>query len=242
MTTAPEFERYEVPDAPRVRKAIKAALSDFFFNSWRLVPANIVWGIGLIVVVLLALTAPLLGLFALVTLALPTVGIFRVAALAAREQPVTVGDSISAWREFLRPALAVGAVIGATAIVLVFNMVSGFASMHPLGWGLATMAAWGFAALFAFSVAVWPLIADPVRDGEPLRARVELAGAVIVRSPGAYLGLMIVLFVIIVASTVAAAALLTISMSFIALVACRYVLPAADRLEGRRTKSVPTAE
>jgi hypothetical protein len=41
-------------------------------------------------------------------------------------------------------------------------------------------------------------------------------------------------------SIVAIAAIATVSAAYAALVTCRYVLPAADRLEGRR--SVPVVE
>ena len=46
-------------------------------------------------------------------------------------------------------------------------------------------------------------------------------------------GLAIVCGVVLIASAIAFAALITISVAFVALVACRYVLPAADRLEAR---------
>jgi hypothetical protein len=43
----------------------------------------------------------------------------------------------------------------------------------------------------------------------------------------------VVIAAILVASTLAFAALVTISVAYCALVACRYVLPAADRLDAR---------
>ena len=61
--------------------------------------------------------------------------------------------------------------------------------------------------------------------------------------------LTLVLAVILAASTVVFAALLTVSVALCAFIACRYVLPAADRLEaqlarrgdgsGRRRRAAP---
>ena len=58
---------------------MRAAAIDFYFNSWRLVPANLVWSVLLLAVLFAALVwLPLLLL--LVVLALPTAGMFRIAA------------------------------------------------------------------------------------------------------------------------------------------------------------------
>ena len=230
-----------VPAAPTVRGVLRTALNDFFYNSWRLVPANVIWGAGLIIVLGLSVLAPLIGLIALFALALPTAGIFRLAALISRSEPVSLSDAIRAWRQFLVPALATGVVVGGAAIVLVFNILSGFLSAELIGWAFATLALWGFAALISVALAFWPLLVDPVRQSEPLRARIQLAAAVILSSPGRFVGLLLVVSAITVISTILFAALLSVTIAYVALVMCRYVLPAADRLEGRRTDPEPVA-
>jgi hypothetical protein len=53
----------------------------------RLVTANVVWGAGLIVVVFVGLVWPLGWLLLLPLLALPTAGIFRLAARIVRVAP-----------------------------------------------------------------------------------------------------------------------------------------------------------
>ena len=58
-------------------------------------------------------------------------------------------------------------------------------------------------------------------------------------APMRYLGLMLICGAILVVSTIAFAALLSISLAFVALLLCRYVLPTADRLEGRATYVEP---
>lgn len=183
--------------------------------------------------------APLFALPALLLLSLPTAGVFRLAALIAREQPTAFTDSLDAWRRYLSAALVTGALVGGTALVLMLNLVVGFASGNPVGWAFGTLAAWGLLAIGSVALAFWPLLVDPLRDGQPLRTRVWLAGAVVFASPVRYGLLMLVLAFVVVASTIAFAALITVSIAFVALALCRYVLPAADRLEGRRTKLIP---
>ena len=202
-------------------------------------PANAIWGMGLLIVIALAfsyLTAMPLG-FGL--LAFPTAGIFRLAALIARDRPTAFSDSLDAWRAFARPILLIGVVVGVGTTVLVFNMVFGFSSTDPVGWLFATLALWGFLALWAVALAFWPLLVDPLRQGEPLSARLRLAVTVILVAPGRYVALMLLVWVFLIVSAILLAALLTVSVAFVALVMARYVLPLADRIEARATLLVP---
>jgi hypothetical protein len=65
---------------PRLGTVVRAAVSDYYFNSMRLVPANLVWGFALALIVLIGMVSPLLSLTLLPLLALPTAGVFRIAA------------------------------------------------------------------------------------------------------------------------------------------------------------------
>lgn len=219
--------------------AIRGALSDFFFNSWRLVPANAIWGAGLLLVIALVFSYLAAVPLAFGLLAFPTAGIFRLAALIARDRPAAFSDSLDAWRAFLMPILLIGGVIGVGTTVLVSNMVFGFSSTDPVGWLFATLALWGFLALWAVLLAFWPLLMDPLRQGEPLSDRLRLAVTVILVAPGRYVTLMLLTWVFLLLSTILLAALLTVSVAFVALVVSRYVLPLADRIESRATLIVP---
>lgn len=202
-------------------------------------PANVVWGAGFLGVLALVFVAPLFALPALVLLSLPTAGVFRLAALIAREQPTAFTDSLDAWRRYLSAALVTGALVGGAVLILTINLLVGLTSGNPVGWMLGTLAAWGLLAIGSVALAFWPLMMDPLREGQPLRGRLWLSGAVVFASPLRYGLLTLVLALIVVASTIAFAALVTVSIAFVALVLCRYVLPAADRLEGRRTTLIP---
>jgi hypothetical protein len=229
---------YRIPDAPTVGGSVRAALVDFFYNSWRLVPANAIWGAGLLALIVLFFAWPLAALPLLVVLALPAAGVFRLATLIVRERPVAFSDALSAWREFLRPALISGAALSFITLVLGTNIVIGFASAEPIGWGIATAALWGLVATWAVALPYWPLLLDPVRAGTPMRDTLRLAGALVLVSPVRFLALFGVVAIVFVASAVFFAALLTISIAFIALLLAHYTLPAADRLEQRQTHAI----
>ncbi len=231
-------ERYVVPAAPRLAGAARSALSDFYFNSWRLVPANGVWGIGLLGLLFLSsLWWPFLLL--LPFLAVPAAGVYRLAALIAREESAAFSDALEAYGGYLRPALLVGAAATVITAVLLVNLVSGLTSDSPLGWAVGTGAFWGLAVLSSWLVVVWPLVVDPRRTDMALGARFRLAGVLVLAFPLRFGALTLLTIVLLAVSTVLFAALLTLTVAYCALVGCRYVLPAADRFEGRATKFVP---
>ena len=97
----------------------------------------------------------------------------------------------------------------------------------------ATLAGWGAVALLIYAAVVWPLLADPARATAPVRERAQLAGYVVLAAPFRMFALTVVVMVVTVVSTIAFAALVTISVAFVALVACHMVLPDTDRLVER---------
>ena len=221
-----------LPTAPSLGGAVRAAAGDAYYHSWRLLPANVVWAAAAILVLATILVAPL-GLLLIPLLALPTAGVFRVTTRIARGASVSFWDAVDAWRTDVLSTLAIGiAVAGATA-ALGANVVTGLASGSPLGWGLATLAGWGLVALWLLAWTAWPILLDPDRADRPVSARLRLAALLVLAHPLRVGALALALALFLAASTVAVVALGTISVAFAALVASRYVLPAADRLEAR---------
>ncbi|MDO8484468.1 MAG: hypothetical protein Q7S35_05935, partial [Candidatus Limnocylindrales bacterium] len=164
----------------------------------------------------------------------PTAGIFRVAARIVRNDgDVSFRDALAASRAGARPTLLLGLAFVATILILGSNLVVGLTGSEPAGWMIGTFAAWGLIVLWCGAIVAWPLIVDPLRAQRPLTERLRLAGTLVLAHPVRFGALGAVVAVIGVVSAVLTAALLTISVAFIALVACRYVYPAADRLEGR---------
>jgi hypothetical protein len=212
--------------------ALRAASVDFYYHSIRLVVANLVWGVAFFALwSLTVMGAPILGLLVAPLLAVPWVGVVRLAGFIARGEDVVLSDAFRAYREHLAPALAAGAVTTAAVALLGWNIVTGLGSGGPLGWAFATLAGWGLAILVAVSLAFWPLLADPVRGRRPLVETARLAALVVLAYPLRMAGLGLVAGLAGVVGTIAAAAIVTFALAWIALAACRVVLPMADRLE-----------
>jgi hypothetical protein len=208
---------------PRVGAIVRAAGTDLYFNSWRLVPANVAWAIGLIVVIVAALAWPP-ALLALPALAVPVAGIHELAALIVRGEPVSFGDFSAGMRRNAWPALALGYGAAALAIVLATNVVSGLLAGGLPGWPIA---------VGTFLVAAWPLLADPQRAQQPAPQRLRLAVTVCLARPGRMLAFAAGIWLFLAISLIAFAAIAMVSVAVAALVATRFVVPIADALEGR---------
>jgi hypothetical protein len=228
--------RAEALDLPReipLGGAIRLALTDFYFNSIRLVAANVLWGAAVAIVALVGFVWPLGGLVLTPLLAIPTVGVFRLAALIVRDGHASFRDAVGASRDFVGPALVLGVASVVAALVLGTNTLVGLTQPEPLGWFIGTFAAWGLVVLWCGALLAWPLFVDPHRADDSVRGRLRLVGLLLVAYPGRFALLGIVIGILAVVSAVLLAALLTISVSYIALVLCRYVYPMADRFEAR---------
>jgi hypothetical protein len=222
-----------LPQAPSLGGALRAAAGDFFFNSWRLVPANLLWALSLVVVALSWLLLPPLGLLVAVVTVLPTAGMFRLAALIARGEPASFSDATDAIHDQPLPRLGIGLMVVIAALVLLTNLASGVLSGSPLGWALATLAAWGLLAGWCWLFAFWPILLDPRRPSAGMSAAARLAALLLLAHPVRLALLGLVLAVLLTISLAALVALLTVSFAFAALASAHYVLPAADRLEAR---------
>lgn len=224
---------------PSLGRAVREAAVDFYYNSWRLVPANVAWaavGLGILVV-----GGPgLVGLALAPLLALPTVGLFAMAARLARGQPTSFGDFGAGIRASWRAALVVGAGSVAAALVCTTNLLTGLGSDEPVGWFVAASAFWGDVGLAIGLPAIWSILGDPRRRGVPLGRRLRLAGLVVLVRPRLVVVLGLFAVVLLVVSTILFAALVTVSIAYLALVTARIVVPIADVLEP--PLEVPPAE
>jgi uncharacterized membrane protein YesL len=225
--------------SPGLGGAIRAALTDGYYHSWRLVPANIVWAVTAIAIAVTALVHPL-GIVLLPALAVPTAGIFRVTTRIVRGEAVSFWDAIDAWRSDLRTSLGLGIAFTIALVVLGANTVIGLSGATPLGWAHATLAAWGLLVGWLWAWTAWPILTDPTRADQPVRDRLRLAALLLLAHPVRIAGLGLALALVLARSAVAIVALVTVGVSFAALVASRLVLPAADRLEDRLATSART--
>ena len=215
---------------PTLRGAIREALSDLYYHSWRLVPANVVWSLTAVAALAAVALVPI-GLLAVPLLGLPTAGLFRMAGRIARGQAVSFWDAAAAWRTERVWTLALSSGLVIAALVLTLNTLTGILSASVAGWAIATLAYWGLVVGWIFAWTAWPLLTDPARQAWPARERLRLAALLTLAHPLRLGAMSLALFVLLLASAVAIVAILTVSVAIAALVAARYVLPAADRLD-----------
>lgn len=215
-----------------MRLPFRDALTDLYFNSWRLVPANLIWGFVLLGVLAVSVAFPP-ALVLLVLLAVPTAGLHRMAALLARDEHAGFSDFIEGMRRYAAPAVAIGLAAALLAAVFTTNVVLGVRAGNPPGWFLAVMALYGDVALATFLISVWPVLVDPHRDELSLRRRLTLAGLIVVARPIRLLALLAIVMVILALSIVVLGAIVLVSAAFVSLLATRTVLPMVDAMEAR---------
>jgi hypothetical protein len=220
-----------------LRRALRQAFTDFYFNSWRLAPANLVWGIGLVVALFAGINT-VLGMAMLVALAVPVAGLHRMAALIARDQAVAFSDFVDGMRRHALAALAVGTLAAVLALVFTTNVLVGLGNGGPLGWVISALALHGLVALAMFLVAFWPILVDPNREALGFRARLALTGLTVIGRPARLLALTTVVGLVLAVSVVLFAALMVVTVAYVSVVASRYVLPLVDELEAHLPRAV----
>lgn len=215
-----------------IRGALRQALRDFYFNSWRLAPANLVWGAMLIAAFLIGPLTPL-GAALLIGLAVPTAGLYRMGALIARGEPAAFSDFVGGMRRSGPAALLVAGGAAILAFVFTTNVLVGLGASTPLGWFISALALWGDVGLVMLLTTVWPILVDPEREGLGLRQRLTLAGLAVIGRPIRVLVLTVVIVLVLAVSTVLFATLVIVSVAYVAIVSSRVVLPLVDEVEAR---------
>jgi uncharacterized membrane protein YesL len=225
-----------VPPPPRLWRVVRDAISDFYFNAWRFLAANILIG-ALLVVVLFAAAWHPLGLLLVTLLLLPAMGTMRMATRLVRDFHTDLGEFADAVRRPW-PLLGVGLVQLAALVVLVGDILIAATWRSWAGTILLVGAGYGLLALWTYALVAWPLLLDPERDGEPVMARLRLAFVVILVHP-VRIGLFgLLVGGVLAISTALVAPILTFSVGVAWLAIARFVLPVADRIEGRATIEV----
>src|SRR5215210_2047908 len=219
------------PSLPRV---LAAAGRDLYEQAARLIPANLLWGIAAFAwASLLLVLPPLVVVVAAPLLVLPLVAVFRLATCIARGRQVALSDALWAIPTYAAPALLLGTGVSLAVLAFGIWVVIGIGLGGFVGGGIATLGGWGVVGTGLVAVTFLPLIVDPVREPQSLRTKLRVVGLVILASPGRSAAFGIAVAVILVVSTLAFPALLSMSLAYCACVAARSVLPIADRLDTR---------
>lgn len=223
-----------LPASLRLRTALREAAVDLYHASTRLVVGNLACGLVLLGVLVALTTAGNLGWLLLIAAIPPAAGLMRMCTSMVREGHTVLSDFTAELRRPWR-SMAIGAVQLFVLLVLVVDVSIGMARGDMLGVLLAVSAAYGTAIWWLLACTFWPIYLDPLRAPVPLRARLRLAGLLLVAHPVRIGALGLFLGAVLLASVVLFAAILTVSIAFAWLAAAKFVLPAADRLEGRAT-------
>ena len=229
-------EERALPPPPRVRGVLRQAVGDLYYNSWRFLGANVLLGAVLIVIVL-ASVGSAWALVLLPLAALPAAGMLRMATVLVRDGHCDFGDVLDVIR---RPwmSLAVGSAQALLGLVLIVDLRLGAAIGSSIGLVLTVSALYGLVIGWAYASVAWPLLVDPERDREPIAGRLKLAGLVLVAHPIRVGGFLLLVGIVLATAAVAIAPFVTFAVALAWLVIARYVLPVADRIEGRRTLTV----
>jgi uncharacterized membrane protein YesL len=229
-------DRGAVTAAPGVGRALRLAAEDLYYHGVRLVPANLLWGIGLLTTAL-ALTQSPLGFALVIGMAPLTFGLMGMATIVVRDRTLVMSDFTRSIRTEFRPRLALAVAQLLLVAVAVVDLSVGFQIAGMLGLALVVVALYTLLATWVVAVVAWPLVMDPRREDESMRSRLRLAVILVVARPMQMAGLALVLGVLLVVSAILAAAIITFAAAYAALVAAHFVLPAAGRLQDRRTVS-----
>ena len=220
---------------------LRTAAEDLYYHGVRLVVGNLVWGICAVLTAF-AVTRSILGLIALAIMIPLTAGLMGMATAVVRERSVVMSDFARPLRRRSWRLLVLGAAQFGLSVVVAFDLFLGLQIGGAFGLVMAIVAFYSGLALWVLAWTIWPIVTDPGRLDEPVRSGVRL-GALLVLAHPIRMGLMaLVLAVITVASTILAAAIITFAAAYLALVAAHYVLPSADRIEGRETLIVEGSE
>ena len=230
------------PDAvaapPRLRRAARTAAVDFYYNAWPFLGANVAFGLVLLGAFY---GSVLIGPWLLLLVAasvVPAAGTMRMATRLRRDGHTDLGDFAEVMRGRGR-ILLLGVAQLAIGLVLAIDVAIALAWGSWVGTILLVGAVYGIALLWALAVVAWPILLDPARDALSIRTRLRLAFLVVLLEPRRVAGLAVVGGLVLLASTLLIAPVLTFSVSFVWLLAAGYALPLSDAVEARLEPTEP---
>jgi hypothetical protein len=233
----PAMTARRLPPQPGVFGPFAAGVAEFVNNAWRFLVANLAFGVLLLIMSLYVGRSPVALLLA-IPMILPVAGLMRMAAVELRSGGARLTDFLSPMR---RPwaILGLGTVQLVVALVMWIDVVVGLGSGQLLPAILAIGALYLLLAIWSFSVLCWPLLLDPLRDGQPVRARLVLALHILLAHAMRVLAFAILSGLLLALATAAIGIVVSFGLALIWLSIANFSLPLADRFEGRLTAELP---
>ena len=205
--------------APRVRRCLRAALRDLYEESWRLMLLNGALGAYLVVVLSVAIYAPI-ALVLLLGAGPLLAGLVRASVTIVEEGSLSFVDIADGYRRTWRRGLVLAA-LGAVFVVATIAAAAFYGGAGLLAWPFAVLVLYVAGIFGLHQLLVWPLaLRDPAR---PLRDVARDAGILLVRRPAATVGLGLVLFMVnLLGLVLGAIPFLTFTIAYTALAATRF--------------------
>ena len=223
---------------PRLRRAIRRAAVDFYYNAWPFLGANVAFGIVLLAAFYGSI---LIGPGSFSSWGSPSSP--PPARCGWRRASIAYGHTdLGDFAEVLRGRgriLLLGMAQLAITVVLAIDVAVALAWGSWIGTILLVGAVYGLALLWAVAVS---RLADPARSGARRDADPRPAAPgvlVLLLEPRRVAGLALVAGVVLLASTVLIAPILTFSLAFVWLMLAGYALPLADAVQARLESTEP---
>jgi hypothetical protein len=206
--------------------ALKAALVDFYRQSWRLVLLNSAFSVAALVVVLATFYSPF-ALVLVVLLGPLALALMHCTVTLAQTEELDLEEAVDGLRLHWKRGLALGtltaAVLGLGALAIAF-----YADRGPFVFPLAVVVFYLLAFFAIFQMWLWPLAVFE-RD-RPFGEVMREAARGLVLHPAASVGLALALFAVnALAAAAAILPFLTLSIAFTFLAAAHFVLPPGPR-------------
>jgi hypothetical protein len=205
-----------------VGDSLRAALRDFYEQSWRLLVLNTALSTAAIAIAWAALYTPL-ALALVIVLGPLAAALMHCAVTLVREDDLRLRDAVVGVGLHWRRGLALG-LLGIVAAGLTVTAISFYASAGTLAWPLAMLVLY-LALLFAvYQLPLWPLAVFE-RD-RPFKRVLADAAIALIRRPAASVGLAVTLMLVNLAGIAAAVIpFLTLTIAYSFLAAAHFALP-----------------
>lgn len=200
------------------RRAMRAAVRDMYEYSWRLALLNVALAVVVAIALLLASYA-LPALVLLVVVGPFAAALMHCAVTLQQTDELRLRDGVAGLRLHWRRGLALGALLGAVAVLGAVS-VSFYAQR---AWPVALVALYVALMFGVWQIHVWPLAV--ARHGERLADVFRDAARGLLRRPIASIAFALALLLVNAVGAVGVLPVLTLTVAYSAVAAAHFVLP-----------------
>jgi hypothetical protein len=201
--------------------ALRAALSDMYQQSWRLLLLNAALSAAVVPFLVAALWVPLSLVVAVVVGGPLAMALMHCVVTVAQTEELSLRCGLAGLRQGWRRGLALGLLVG---FVLGCGGLAIAVYAHADLWPLSAVVAYLLILFVGFQIALWPLAA--AEPAVPLRSLFRSAALATLRRPLDATALTIALLIVNLAGAAAALMpLLTLTVAYSFLAAAHFALP-----------------